>query len=146
MSVLLPPLRRLFSDEDVALLIELRRDLHRHPELSWKENRTSARLAEAVTALGAVDVRRVASTGIVARLAGGGRLAPGVGVRGDIDALPIEEATGLPFASTSPGVMHACGHDIHGTWAVGAALLLARQPAAGDVLVVLQRAEQVCGG
>jgi len=69
-----------------------------------------------------------------------------VAVRGDIDALPIEEATGLPFASTSPGVMHACGHDIHGTWAVGAALLLARQPAAGDVLVVLQPAEEVGEG
>ena len=146
MSVLLPPLRRLFSDEDVALLIELRRDLHRHPELSWKENRTSAKLADAVTALGAVDVRRVANTGVVARFAGRDRGAPVVAVRGDIDALPIEEATGLPFASTSPGVMHACGHDIHGTWAVGAALLLARQPAAGDVLVVLQPAEEVGEG
>ena len=146
MSVLLPPLRRLFSDEDVALLIGLRRDLHQNPELSWKENRTSAKLADAVTALGAVDVQRVANTGVVARFAGRDQSAPVVAVRGDIDALPIEEATGLPFASTSPGVMHACGHDIHGTWAVGAALLLARQPAAGDVLVVLQPAEEVGEG
>src|SRR5262245_10689026 len=76
----------------------------------------------------------------------GRRRAPLVAVRGDIDALPIEEATGLPFTSASPGVMHACGHDIHGTWAVGAALLLARQPAAGDVLVVLQPAEEVGEG
>ena len=146
MSVLLPSLRRLFRDEDVALLVDLRRDLHRHPELSWKEHRTSARLAEVVTSLGAVDVRTVANTGIVARFAGRDPSAPVVAVRGDIDALPIEEATGLPFASTSPGVMHACGHDIHGTWAVGAALLLARQPAAGDVLVVLQPAEEVGEG
>ena len=109
MSVLLPPLRRLFSDEDVALLIALRRDLHRHPELSWKENRTSAKLADAVTALGAVDVRRVANTGVVARFAGRDRGAPVVAVRGDIDALPIEEATGLPFVSTSPGVMMLSG-------------------------------------
>ena len=146
MSILLPSLRALFTDADVSSLIELRRDLHQHPELSWKENRTSTRLAEAVSALGAVDVRRVAGTGVVARFAGRDRKAPVVAVRGDIDALPIEEATGLPFTSSAPGVMHACGHDIHGTWAVGAALLLSRHPAAGDVLVVLQPAEEVGEG
>jgi hippurate hydrolase len=144
--VLLPSLRGLFRDEDVALLVDLRRDLHRHPELSWKEHRTSARLADAVKSLGAADVRTVANTGVIARFAGRDRHAPLVAVRGDIDALPIEEATGLPFTSTSPGVMHACGHDIHGTWAIGAALLLARQPAAGDVLVVLQPAEELGEG
>jgi amidohydrolase len=145
-SVLLPALRSLFTDADVAALVELRRDLHQHPELSWKEQRTAGRLAEVVTALGATDVARVAGTGVVARFAGRDRSAPVVAVRGDIDALPIEEATGLAFASTSPGVMHACGHDIHGTWAVGAAMLLARIPAAGDVLVVLQPAEEVGEG
>ena len=127
-------------------LIDLRRDLHRHPELSWKEERTSSRLADVVAALGAADVKRVAGTGVVARFAGSDRSAPVVAVRGDIDALPIEEATGLPFASSAPGVMHACGHDIHSTWAVGAALLLSRQPASGDVLVVLQPAEEVGEG
>ena len=145
-SVLLPPLRALFTDADVSLLVGLRRDLHQHPELSWKEHRTADRLADAVTALGAADVVRVAHTGVIARFAGRDRSAPVVAVRGDIDALPIEEATGLPFASSAPGVMHACGHDIHGTWAVGAALLLARQPADGDVLVVLQPAEEVGEG
>jgi amidohydrolase len=145
-SVLLPALRSLFTDADVASLVELRRDLHRHPELSWKEERTAARLADAVRALGAAEVVRVAGTGVVARFAGRDRSAPVVAVRGDIDALPIEEATGLPFASSMPGVMHACGHDIHGTWAVGAALLLARKPAAGDVLVVLQPAEELGEG
>ena len=146
MAVLLPSLRELFSDGDVAALIALRRDLHQHPELSWKENRTADRLSDAVRALGAVDVRRVAGTGVVARFPGKDRRAPLVAVRGDIDALPIDEATGLPFASNTPGVMHACGHDIHGTWAVGAAMLLARNPAAGDVLVVLQPAEEVGEG
>jgi hippurate hydrolase len=144
--VLLPSLRSLFSASDVSRLIELRRDLHQHPELSWREERTATRLAEVVASLGAVDVRRVAGTGVVARFAGRNRGAPLVAVRGDIDALPIEEATGLPFASTSPGVMHACGHDIHGTWAIGAAMLLAREPAAGDVLIVLQPAEEVGEG
>jgi amidohydrolase len=143
---LLPPLRDLFSDADVATLVDLRRDLHQHPELSWKEQRTATRLTDAVTALGAVDVKRVAGTGVIARFAGRDRNAPLVAVRGDIDALPIQEATGLPFASSSPGVMHACGHDIHSTWAVGAALLLARKPAQGDVLVVLQPAEEVGEG
>src|SRR5207342_3242656 len=67
-------------------------------------------------------------------------------VRGDIDALPIQEATGLPYASTVQGVMHACGHDVHASWAVGAAALLAAEPADGDVLVVLQPAEEVGKG
>lgn len=144
--MLIPPLQGLFSDSDVRSLVDLRRDLHRHPELSWKEERTATKLAEAVTALGAADVRRVAGTGVIARFAGRDRTAPLVAVRGDIDALPIEEATGLPFSSSSPGVMHACGHDIHSTWAVGAALLLSRNPAHGDVLVVLQPAEELGEG
>jgi amidohydrolase len=69
-----------------------------------------------------------------------------VAVRGDIDALPISEETGLPFASENPGVMHACGHDVHATWAVGAAHLLTACPAAGDVLIVLQPAEETGRG
>ncbi len=67
-------------------------------------------------------------------------------VRGDIDALPIHEDTGLPFASRHDGAMHACGHDVHAAWAVGAARLLARDPAPGDVLIVLQPAEEVGKG
>ncbi len=136
----------LFADAEIDALVALRRDLHRHPELSWREERTASRLEEALRALGLADVRRVAGTGVVARVPGREAGAPVVAVRGDIDALPIEEATGLPFASETPGVMHACGHDIHATWAVGAAMLLARRPAAGDVLVVLQPAEEVGGG
>ena len=69
-SVLLPPLRSLFTDADVASLIELRRDLHQHPELSWKEERTAGRLTDAVTALGAVDIARVAGTGVAAHYYG----------------------------------------------------------------------------
>jgi hippurate hydrolase len=144
--VLIPAVRDLFTDADVARLIELRRDLHRHPELSWKEERTATRLAEALHALGASEVSRVAGTGVVARFAGRDPRSPAVAVRGDIDALPIEEATGLSFTSSAPGVMHACGHDIHATWAVGAALLLARRPAESDVLIVLQPAEEVGEG
>jgi len=88
----------------------------------------------------------VAGTGLVARIRGRNPAAPVVAVRGDIDALPIQEATGLPYASQTPGVMHACGHDVHASWAVGAAYLLARTPATGDVLVVLQPAEETGEG
>jgi amidohydrolase len=103
-------------------------------------------LAAALAELGAADVARVAGTGVVARFAGRDRSAPVVAVRGDIDALPIDEATRLPFSSSVPGVMHACGHDIHATWALGAARLLARTPAIGDVLIVMQPAEEVGEG
>jgi amidohydrolase len=136
----------LFTPYERELLLTLRRDLHRHPELSWKEERTAARLAEVLTALGASDVARVAGTGVVARIAGKSSGAAAVAIRGDIDALPIQEETALDFASQVPGVMHACGHDVHATWAIGAALLLHRMPAPTDVLIVLQPAEEVGGG
>ncbi len=132
-----------FSDAQVASLLDLRRALHRHPELSWKEERTAERLEAALRAIGFDDIRRVAGTGVVARVPGTDRKAPVTAIRGDIDALPIQEATGLPYTSEVPGVMHACGHDVHATWAVGAAMLLARHPARGDVLIVLQPAEEV---
>ena len=128
-------------------LVALRRGLHRHPELSGVEHRTAERLERALADLvPGATVRRVADTGLVARVPGTDRGAPTVAIRGDIDALPIQEATGLPYASEHPGVMHACGHDVHATWAVGAAALLARAPARGDVLVVLQPAEETGRG
>ncbi|MHB0962061.1 MAG: M20 metallopeptidase family protein [Gemmatimonadaceae bacterium] len=138
--------RALFTDADAALLVDLRRDLHAHPELSWNEVRTQARLEDALRGAGIFDVRRVADTGLVARVPGTVPGAPVIALRGDIDALPIQEATGLPYASHHDGVMHACGHDVHAAWAVGAALLLNRTPARGDVLVVLQPAEEIGQG
>lgn len=138
--------RALFTDAEAALLVELRRDLHAHPELSWKEVRTQARLENALRGAGIMDVRRVADTGLVVRVPGSVPGAPVIALRGDIDALPIHEATGLPYASHHDGVMHACGHDVHASWAVGAALLLHRTPARGDVLVVFQPAEEIGQG
>lgn len=123
-------------------LVALRREIHAHPELAFEEHGTAERLVAALTKLGVADIRRIGGTGVVARVAGLERGAPTVAVRGDIDALPIAEATGLSFASRNAGVMHACGHDVHATWAVGAAALLARQPARGDVVVILQPAEE----
>jgi amidohydrolase len=135
-----------FSEPEAAKLVALRRELHRHPELSWQEEATAALLETALVSLGAIKVRRVAGTGVVGRIPGRRRDAPTVVIRGDIDALPIEEATGLEFASTTRGAMHACGHDVHASWAVGAALLLAKGQAEGDVLVLLQPAEEVGEG
>ena len=134
------------SSELRGRLIALRRDLHQHPELSFAEHRTVDVLARELSALASGTIERVAGTGLVARIAGHRRGGPVVAIRGDIDALPIQEATGLPFASKHDGVMHACGHDVHATWAVGAAALLAADPAAGDVLVVLQPAEEIGEG
>lgn len=127
-------------------LLELRRSIHREPELAFQEERTAAKLERALEEVGVHDVRRVAGTGIVARVRGSSPGAPVIAIRGDIDALPITEDTGLPFASERDGVMHACGHDVHATWAVGAAALLATRPARGDTLIVLQPAEEIGRG
>jgi hippurate hydrolase len=135
-----------FDDGLASELVGLRRAIHQHPELAFHERETAARLVASLERLGISDVRRIGETGVVARVPGRERGAPVVAVRGDIDALPIAEATGLPFASVNAGVMHACGHDVHATWAVGAAALLAATPAVGDVLVVLQPAEETGRG
>ena len=129
-----------FDDDLIERLLDLRRDLHRHPELSFDEHRTKTRLQEFMSDL-PVDCTEVAQTGLVVRIAGRGG-GPTVAIRGDMDALPIQEQTGLPFASAVDGRMHACGHDVHATWVAGAGSLLAEQPAAGDVLVVFQPGEE----
>jgi amidohydrolase len=138
--------QRQFPSALSARLVSLRRDIHQHPELSFHESETANRLVAALRELGVDDVRIVARTGVIARVPGRRRNAPVVALRGDIDALPIQEATGLPFASEVPGVMHACGHDVHATWAVAAAALLVAAPAAGDVIIVLQPAEETGKG
>lgn len=135
-----------FTESERTLLVELRRSLHRRPELSWKETQTQARLREALMDIGITDIRETAGTGLVAHIPGTQRGGPAVAIRGDIDALPIHEETGLPFASMHSGVMHACGHDMHAAWAVGAGLLLAKQPAIGEVRILLQPAEELGEG
>lgn len=118
-------------------LVALRRDLHRHPELSFAEHRTAARAAEAAAALG-FDVKTgIARTGVVADLPVGRGAPAGVGVgptialRADMDALPIQEQNTHEFVSTVAGTMHACGHDAHVAGLIGAARLLAGLEAEG---------------
>ena len=137
--------QHLFDADLRRELIALRRAIHADPELSFQEERTAQKLERALAPI-AAGVQRVAKTGVVARIRGRDSSAPLVAIRGDIDALPVREETGLPFASHNEGVMHACGHDVHATWAVGAADLLARNPAMGDVLVILQPAEETGRG
>lgn len=92
--------------------VELRRELHRHPELSFEEHRTADTIGRALTEAG-IAWRPIAGTGILARIEGRGDRTRAVVLRADIDALPIEEQTGLPWSSETAGVMHACGHDLH---------------------------------
>ncbi len=116
-----------FTVEEAQRLIDLRREIHRRPELSWQEEGTARRLEDALRAIGVADVRRVAGTGVVARVPGTDPGTPVMAIRGDTDALPIQEATGLPYESSVPGVMHACGHDGHTAMLLGAAELLAKE-------------------
>jgi len=108
-------------DQLEPTLIEVRRDLHQHPELSWKEERTTERLAQRLRAVGLEPQLMPETTGLYVDI-GSGEFA--AGFRGDIDALPVSEFTDLPYASTHDGVTHACGHDIHTTVALGVALSL----------------------
>ncbi len=128
------------------LLTELRHDLHRHPELSLQEVRTVERLQSELAKLDLDSLERVAGTGLVARIPGRDRDAKPVAIRGDMDALPILEETGAAFASVNDGVMHACGHDMHAAWTVGAAHLLAADRPLGNVVVLLQPAEETAEG
>lgn len=122
-------------------LVDVRRTLHRFPELAFAEVRTSTTLRHEIEALG-LPLKIIAQgTGIVARLQGT-QNGPTVALRADMDALPGKEITGLPFSSENPGVVHACGHDAHMTMVLGAAALLAQDPPEGNVAFIFQPAEE----
>jgi len=124
-----------------------RRDLHQHPELALQETRTSAMVQQKLAEFGVDEVvTGLAQTGVVGVIRGQGE-GGSIGLRADMDALPIEEATGLPYASENPGVMHACGHDGHTTMLLGAARYLAEtRNFSGTVYVIFQPAEERHGG
>src|SRR4051812_7095243 len=143
LSGLLPDLEALYTD------------VHAHPELSLQETRTSSLAADRLRTAGFDVTTGVGKTGVVGVLRNGD--GPTVMLRTDMDALPVEEATGVPYASkvkatdregkTVP-VMHACGHDVHVTWLVGAASLLAeaRDTWRGTLMAVFQPAEETAQG
>lgn len=124
-------------------LIEIRRDIHAHPEIGFDTVRTAALVADELRALGLEPQTGVGRTGVVATIVGG-RPGPCIILRADMDALPIAEQTGLSYASTVPGSMHACGHDIHTASLLGAANALSRisSQLAGSVRLVFQPAEE----
>jgi len=124
-------------------LVECRRWFHTHPELSNREVETSAEIARRLRAIGYEPRTGIAGHGVVAVLEGG-RPGPAVAWRTDIDALPIDEAVDVPWKSQNPGVMHACGHDVHMTVALGTAELLMgmKEDVPGTVIFLFQPAEE----
>ena len=126
-------------------LVRLRRDIHQHPELSFQEFRTAALVADTLREIGGIEVKtEVGRTGVIGQIGSGD--GPTLGIRADMDALPILSATGVPFESTHPGVMHACGHDAHTAILLGVAHLLrqsfAEEPWHGNVRFIFQPAEE----
>ena len=143
MTAIASPFDRLA--QDLPELLELRRHLHAHPELSGEEHQTAALVAGELRQLGWSVREAVGRTGVVAEL--GPEQGPMVGLRVDMDALPVEERTGLPFASTRLGVMHACGHDLHTCIGLGVARVLAGLPELGArVRILFQPAEELAQG
>jgi amidohydrolase len=132
-----------WSEEVTAL----RRRIHEHPELAFEEHETAKRVEGFLARLGIVSRTGIAGTGIVALLEGG-KPGPTIAIRADMDALPIDEKNGLPFASRIPGRMHACGHDAHTAIALGVAAVLSemRGDLNGRVMFVFQPAEETLTG
>lgn len=133
-------------DDDIARrMIELRRDLHRRPELSNDEHETQRTIRARLEAAGFKSVQDVAGTGLMLDIVGAaGPSNRKVAIRADIDALPIEETSGVPFASEKPGLMHACGHDAHTSMVYATALALEKSKSRfrGTVRLIFQPAEE----
>ena len=142
------PVINRFADLAPAI-VAWRRDIHAHPEILFDTHRTSALVAERLRAAGCDEVATgIGRTGVVGvirgRDTGSGKV---IGLRADMDALPILEATGLPHASRTPGAMHACGHDGHTAMLLGAAQYLAEtRNFDGIAVVIFQPAEEGGGG
>ena len=124
-----------------------RQDFHQHPELGLEEHRTSGIVQAKLREFGVDEVHTMAGTGVVGVIRGSVPGTDAIGLRADMDALPIHEETGKPYASQTPGIMHACGHDGHTTMLLGAARYLAEtRRFAGTVYVIFQPAEENRGG
>lgn len=142
MMNILPSIRQLESQ-----MGEWRRHLHQHPELGFEEIETARFVADKLRSFGIETVEGVGRTGVVGTLRGKLGDGPSVGIRADMDALPMTEVRDLPHASRFPGRMHGCGHDGHTATLLGAAAALARSPEfAGTVRFIFQPGEEGCGG
>lgn len=136
-------------DIDVLIpeLVATRRDLHRHPELGYEEHRTSERVASRLSELGFQVTRGLGKTGVVGRWPAAQTEGPTIAFRADMDALPIQEENTCDYASATPGIMHACGHDGHVAILLGFARWLSQAPPLpGNVVLIFQPAEEGGGG
>ncbi|MCW6036734.1 amidohydrolase [Spirulina subsalsa FACHB-351] len=129
-------------------LIEIRRHIHAHPELSGQEYQTAAYIAGVLSSCGLHVQEAVGKTGVVGELTGQGKDPRILAIRTDMDALPIQESNDLDFASRIPGVMHACGHDVHSTVGLGTAMVLSqlRDRLPGTLRFIFQPAEEIAQG
>lgn len=129
-------------------LLEIRRHFHAHPELSGQEYQTAAYVAGVLSSCGIRVQENVGKTGVVGNLNGNGTDPRLLAIRTDMDALPIDEQTNLEFASCKPGIMHACGHDVHTTVGLGAAMVLSKlaKQLSGNVRFLFQPAEEIAQG
>jgi amidohydrolase len=129
-------------------LIEIRRHIHAHPELSGQEYQTAAYVAGVLSSCGLRVQEAVGKTGVVGDLNGEKNQEKILAIRTDMDALPIQEKTDLDFASRKPGIMHACGHDVHTTLGLGVAMVLSRlsQPLPQTIRFIFQPAEEIAQG
>ncbi len=129
-------------------LIEIRRHIHAHPELSGEEYQTSAYIAGVLSSCGLSVTESVGKTGVVGELAGSGRDRRTLAIRTDMDALPIHESAKLDFASRNQGIMHACGHDVHSTLGLGTAMVLSQlsKKLPGNIRFLFQPAEEIAQG
>lgn len=125
-------------------IIGWRRDIHMHPELGFQETRTAALVAETLRGMGIEVQSGVGITGVVGRI-GSAESGPVIGIRADMDALPIHEANEVEYASQTPGVMHACGHDAHTAILLGVARILSEMPErpGGEIRLLFQPAEEM---
>jgi len=136
------------SKENAADAVATRRHLHMNPELSFNEHKTARFVADQLKALGLDPQEGVADTGVVALIQGRNPDSRVVGLRADMDALPIQEANEVPYKSQNPGVMHACGHDVHTSSLLGTARILTqlRDEFEGTIKLVFQPAEEKAPG
>jgi amidohydrolase len=142
----MPSLTPYDQEPSSTRLVELRRELHRHPEVGFSERRTGAYIGELMRSA-RLEVRPMANTGLLATLRGD-RPGPTTLVRAELDALPIHETSDVPYRSQNDGVMHACGHDAHMAVAVVVAERLAalREEVRGTIKFAFQPAEEIAGG
>jgi len=138
---------RNLSKSQFNQMVELRRYLHQHPELSFKEVNTAKRIAQELDKIGIPYHSGVGETGIVA-IVNGDSSGPTIGIRAELDALPIQEQTGLDYSSANPNVMHACGHDVHMANLIGTAKILweLRDEIKGKILLIFQPGEELLPG